>query len=121
MSHVDGLKCAASILAVHGERELADAVESTAYAMERLEREAVILRYERERWAAAYDSSVKLLVGIHAVIYPMVVKLDDGREMRFNSPYLHEQMQAISDRIRAIPDELAAATPSPPPPPESAH
>jgi hypothetical protein len=38
----------------------------------------------------------------------MVVKLDDGREMRFNSPYLHEQMQAISDRIRAIPDELAA-------------
>jgi hypothetical protein len=36
------------------------------------------------------------------------VKLEDGRVFAFNSPDAHEQMQGLSDRIRAIPDEIAS-------------
>ena len=64
--------------------------------------------FEAQRGRAGIDSAVRILTGIHAVIYPRIVELDDGRKFAFNSPHLHEQMQALSDRIRAIPDELAA-------------
>jgi hypothetical protein len=77
------------------------------------EREIEVLRHERDHARGCYDRAVKILAGIHAVIYPAIVKLADGRAFAFNSPLLHEQMQALSDRIRAIPDELALSTATP--------
>lgn len=71
-------------------------------------RDAAILRAERDRARAMYDSAIRILTGIHALLYPPTVKADDGKAYSFRSPHLREQMQALSDRIRAIPDEIAA-------------
>lgn len=52
---------------------------------------------------------VELMHGIHALLYPSPVRLDDGRTFVFrpNDPNPHEILQSLSDRIRALPDELA--------------
>jgi len=49
---------------------------------------------------------VTILCSIHALLYPPTIKLDDGRIMQFNSPMKAEQIQALSDRIRSIPDDI---------------
>jgi hypothetical protein len=51
---------------------------------------------------------VHILSGIHALLYPPRFTDNDGRTWQFKSPIAEDQMQRLSDRIRAIPDELAA-------------
>lgn len=77
--------------------------------LERLEREAEVRYYEREQARARVDAAVKLLTGIHSLLYPAPVNTADGRTMVFrpSSPDPHEVLQELSDRIRALPDELA--------------
>jgi hypothetical protein len=75
--------------------------------LERLNREAEVLYYEREQARARMDNAVRLLTGIHALLYPPRTTDNDGRTWEFHSPMVHEQMQEFSDRIRALPDELA--------------
>jgi hypothetical protein len=70
---------------------------------------ATVLRHERDVARASYDHAVKVLTGIHALLYPPAFKREDGVSFVFHSPHVHKQMQALSDRIRAIPDEIAAA------------
>ena len=60
-------------------------------------------RGEREK----FNRAVKVLSGIYAVIYPRIFDVN-GKRYAFHSPIIHEQMQAFSVRIRAIPDEIAA-------------
>jgi hypothetical protein len=62
------------------------------------------LRAERAR----NDGLIRVLSGIHAMLYPPRFAGPDGKVMEFRSPLVHEQMQELSDRIRAIPDELRA-------------
>jgi hypothetical protein len=73
-----------------------------------LERE--VLRHERDHARARVDSAVRLLTGIHSLLYPAHFKTEDGRAMVFRpkSPDPHEVLQELSDRIRALPDELLA-------------
>ena len=68
-----------------------------------------LLRAERDHARACLDNAVKLLTGIHALLYPAPVTAGDGRTMVFRpkDPDPHEVLQALSDRIRALPDELA--------------
>ena len=68
-----------------------------------------VLRAERDHTRACLDNAVKLLAGIHALLYPAPVTMDDGRTMVFRpkDPDPHEVLQALSDRIRALPDALA--------------
>jgi hypothetical protein len=49
---------------------------------------------------------VTILCAIHALLYPPLIRLDDGRIMQFNSPMKAEQIQELSDRIRSIPDDI---------------
>jgi hypothetical protein len=100
---IDNPKCAADYKA------RADALTFALSAREggEADRRAEILRHERDHARACYENAVRILTGIHAVIYPQIVEMADGRKFAFNSPLLHEQMQALSDRIRAIPEELA--------------
>jgi len=65
---------------------------------------------ERDHARAHYESAVRLLNGIHALLYPPSIKTPDGRTMVFRpkDPDPHQVLQALSDRIRALPDELAA-------------
>lgn len=77
--------------------------------LERLNLETEISRYELERARAQVDNAVKLLSGIHALLYPATIKTQDGKTMAFrpSDPDPHEVLQMLSDRIRALPDELA--------------
>ena len=75
--------------------------------IDQLQRENAVLRAERDHARASVDNAVKLLTGIHSCMYPSAVKMEDGRLMVFRPDNPHEYLQALSDRIRAIPDELA--------------
>lgn len=76
--------------------------------IERLQRAAEIYAAERDHARACYDRAVRILSGIHALLYPPRFTDNDGRTWQFKSPLVEEQMQELSDRIRALPDELAA-------------
>lgn len=62
---------------------------------------------ERDNANQRYSSAVRLLAGIHALLYPPRLAGHDGRTWQFKSPLAEEQMQELSDRIRALPDEIA--------------
>ena len=63
---------------------------------------------ERDHAKACYERAVRILTGIHALLYPPRFTDNDGRTWQFKSPLAEEQMQELSDRIRALPDEIAA-------------
>jgi hypothetical protein len=91
------------------EQALRAAIEQ--YAAERVaeaDSEIKCLRAERDHARAKVDNAVKLLVSIHSCMYPSAVKTADGRLMVFRPENPHEYMQALSDRIRAIPDGMVA-------------
>lgn len=81
--------------------EAAYLIELAAGAIERL-------RAERDYARARLDSAVALLVGIHALLYPPPITVADGRTMVFRpiDPDPHKVLQELSDRIRALPDEI---------------
>lgn len=65
---------------------------------------------------AQVDNAAALLTGIHSLLYPAPITTPDGRTMLFRpkDPDPHEVLQELSDRIRALPEKLAAAgIPSP--------
>lgn len=74
---------------------------------ERSERLIEVLRHERDHARRCYDGAVKTLAGIHALLYPPPHTNAEGVTFVFHSPHVHEQMQALSDRIRAIPNEIS--------------
>ena len=77
---------------------------------DQLRAEVERLRVERERWYTSFEHVSRILSGIHALMYPAPFTLSDGRTVVFRpkDPGPHEILQALSDRIRAIPDEVAA-------------
>lgn len=93
----------------HGQHPPLTMWEAEQLARAWLERE--VLRHERDRDRAQVDNAVKLLTGIHALLYPDPIKIQAGRTVVFrpSNPDLHEVLQELSERIRALPDELAKA------------
>jgi hypothetical protein len=77
-----------------------------------LSQERDVYRAERDHARARLDNALKLLTGIHALLYPAPIKTEDGRTMVFRpkpeSLDPHETLQELSDRIRLLPDELLA-------------
>ena len=93
------------------EHENPDAYATVLDAMNfvaRERRQVEVLRAERDHARARTDAAVKIIVGIHSLLYPPRVKLGDGRTMQFHQADANEWMQALSDKIRALPDELVA-------------
>lgn len=84
--------------------ELADAQR----LVDRYKHAAEVYAAERDHTRACYDKVVRILTGIHALLYPPRTTDNDGRIWEFRSPMAHEQMQELSDRIRVLPDEIAA-------------
>lgn len=87
------------------------AEQMLAYARqesESLRKYAEIFRAERDHARAQFHNAARLISGIHMLLYPKPIKLDDGRTMVFRPENPHEFMQVLSDKIRALPDELAA-------------
>jgi hypothetical protein len=91
---------------------VSDALADEAAAeLRRLERQVEMLRAERDHARAKCECAVHLLTGIHALLYPAPIKTPDGRTLVFRpkDPDPHEVLQELSDRIRALPDEIARA------------
>ena len=74
----------------------------------RLMRHAEIYMLERDGARACYDKTIKILWGIYALLNPPFVRDSNGAILEFSSPNKAWQIQELSDRIRAIPDELEA-------------
>lgn len=88
--------------------DFGNALDGYAEQVERLERAAESYVVERDHAKACYDRAVRILTGIHALLYPPRFTDRDGRTWQFKSPLAEEQMQELSDRIRALPDDIAA-------------
>lgn len=74
----------------------------------KLVRTAEVYGAELDHAKACYDRAVRILTGIHELLYPPRFTDNDGRTWQFKSPLAEEQMQELSDRIRALPDEISA-------------
>lgn len=87
--------------------EAADMLAADAHSARTIE----VLRAERDHARACRDNGVKILSGIHSMLCPKPFATPDGRTMVFRpkNPDPHEVLQELSDRIRAIPDEMLAA------------
>lgn len=83
---------------------------AAAAELRRLHAQNQVLTAKLDHARAQYESAAKLLRGIHALLYPAPLKLEDGRVMVFRPEGLdpHQLLQELSDRIRALPDKLAA-------------
>lgn len=82
-----------------------------ADALEKLERIAEVKWHETELARARYDKAVSLLTGIHSLMYPApFTTVEDGKTWVFRpkDPDPHVVLQELSDRIRALPEKLAA-------------
>lgn len=90
--------------------DLAVKLADTEAERDTLRAEVERLRVERERWYTSFEHVSRILSGIHALMYQEPFALSDGRTLVFRPKGLdpHEILQALSDRIRAIPDEVAA-------------
>lgn len=87
------------------------AVRAISAELRRLEEENGRLFIEREHAQIMYERAIELMTGIYSLLYPAPTALPDGRVMMFRpkSPDPHEVLQELSDRIRALPDEMASA------------
>ena len=94
-------------LAIDAAVELVEQFEDAKALAERYNKAAEIYAAERDHANQRYSSAVRLLTGIHALLYPPRFTDHDGRTWQFKSPLAEEQMQELSDRIRALPDEIA--------------
>ena len=68
------------------------------------------LRAQLRHSCAQVDNLAKLLTSIHMLLYPQPINTEDGRTMVFRPRDVdpHDVLQKLSDRIRALPDELTA-------------
>lgn len=64
-----------------------------------------VLRVERDKARAMYERAISHLTRIHAFLNPPIVEVG-GKTYRFNNPDANETLQALSDAIRAIPEDL---------------
>lgn len=69
-------------------------------------KEIDVLRYERDAARHKSDRVIKILTAIHAFTYPAARQVGDKLlALLLEDP--NEYMQILSDKIRAIPDEIA--------------
>jgi hypothetical protein len=89
--------------------------DEAATELLQLHRRNEILWIERNQAQLRYEGAIKILLGIHGLLYPPVTALPDGRVMVFRptDPDPHKILQGLSDRIRAIPEGLAAIAATP--------
>lgn len=90
------------------ETQLRQEIAAVWRLVDHYKRAAEIYAAERDHAKTCYERTVRILTGIHALLYPPRFTDHDGRTWLFKSPLAEEQMQELSDRIRALPDEIEA-------------
>lgn len=101
--HAQNLRQAADEIRREGHAGWGNTCEWAADELERL-------TAERDNARERFELTANLLMSIHALLYPPPVTLPDGRTFVFRpeDPDPHTVLQTLSDRIRALPDEIAA-------------
>jgi len=91
--------------------QAASLLRTQAARIASLEAERDQLRAEVQHHIATRERLLLTLTSIHALMYPPPIKTPDGRTMVFrpNDPDPHTILQALSDRIHAIPDQIDRA------------
>lgn len=87
---------------------LQDGVDSQQELVESLRRQVEVLQHEVDAARQSKERTLRILMSIHALLHPPIFTDRDGKMWQFKSPIIEEQMQALSDRIRAIPEEIDA-------------
>lgn len=80
--------------------------DDLAYRLDRLKTENMVLRMELHRAREKSERLVQVLCSVHALLYPKYVTNPAGQVFRFTYPDPHDLLQELSNRIRAIPDQL---------------
>lgn len=75
---------------------------------ERSESRLKIMRAMIDQADARYERTLAILVGIHGLMTPPAIAVD-GVTYQFNPPDAAVQLRILSERLRAIPDEIAKA------------
>lgn len=81
-----------------------------------LEHGVKVLAAQRDQALAHRDRVLNILGGIFGLLNPRQIVDSEGRTWQFKSPTVEWQLQALSDRIRALPDEMEAAAEAHPDP-----
>jgi len=71
-------------------------------------KDAEIRQHELMAAREKADRVVQILCRIHALTTPRPIQASDGKTYRFKDPNAADTLNALSDRIRSIPDDLAA-------------
>jgi hypothetical protein len=90
------------------ETQLRNEIADAWRLVDQHKRAAEVYAAERNHAKVCLGRAVRILTGIHALLYPPRFTDNDGRTWQFKSPLAEEQMQELSDRIRALPNEIAA-------------
>ena len=69
------------------------------------------MRYELHKARAMYEKAVEHLTRIYCLLNPPKVEAQ-GKVWEFNNPNANATLQALSDAIRAIPEEMRSDPPS---------
>lgn len=90
------------------ETQLRQEISDAWKLVDQYKRAAEVYAAKCDHAKACYDRAVRVLTGIHALLYPKTISTSDGRTMVFRpkDPDPHQVLQELSDRIRALPDEL---------------
>lgn len=88
------------------EAQLRQEIAEAWALVDRYKRASEVYAMERDHAKLCYERTVRILSGIHNVLNPPRFTKPDGVTMEFISPNAHEQLQELSDRIRAIPEKL---------------
>ena len=69
-----------------------------------------IFSHELDRLRSTLDNAVNLLSRSHALLYPPHITTSDGKVHMFRPTNVdpHVVLQELSDRIRALPEEIAS-------------
>lgn len=101
--HLESMS-AEMIVAIRADR-LRELLSQTVAEMER---ERDIARTERDVAQGRFDRTIQILTGIHKLLDPPPIE-HEGRRFIFTNPNAAAQLHALSQRIRAIPEQIDAA------------
>lgn len=72
-------------------------------------REMEVMRAKLQVAEARFERAMRILVDIHALLVPGPIDTPDGQKFYFRDPDAATTLFRLSERIRAIPDEIDRA------------
>lgn len=99
---------ASPYVALYTQEQLDTVVEYFRTENAELQKRAVVVGTQLDRERKGRELIIRQLTAIYSLLYPPPARLLDGKVMVFRPKNIdpHEILQELSDRIRALPDEI---------------